>query len=197
MDELNRLSAEREAELHAAHVDGAQSRLDSTVLLVAYDPEWPLLYAREADRIRAALGDRAIVLDHTGSTSVPGLDAKPKIDITLGVPDSSDEPAYVPDLEAAGYRLHIREPEWHEHRLFKGPDTDINLHVFTAGSSEIERMVRFRDWLRTHPADFDLYLAEKRRLAAQTWDYMQGYADAKSAVVEEILTRALRDPASP
>ena len=89
-----------------------------------------------------------MLLEHTGSTSVPGLAAKPIIDITLAVPDSSDEDAYAPALEAAGYVLRIREPDWHEHRVFKGPDTNVNLHVFSDGCPEIDRMLRFRDWLR-------------------------------------------------
>ena len=114
----------------------------------------------------AILGDRVVRIDHTGSTSVPGLAAKPIIDITMVVPDSSDEPAYVPDLEAAGYKLVIREPEWFEHRVFKGPDTNINLHVFSPGCQEIDRMVGFRDWLRTHDDDRDLYERTKRELAS-------------------------------
>lgn len=69
--------------------------------------------------------------------------------IRLVVKDSADESSYIPVLEAAGYVLQIREPDWFEHRLFKGPDTDINLHVFSLGTSEIDRMLRFRDWLRT------------------------------------------------
>jgi len=140
--------------------------------------------------VRSLLGDRVVRLEHVGSTSVPGLPAKPIIDMVLELPDSSDEPAYLPDMEAAGYRLVIREPEWFEHRVFKGPDTNINLHVFTAGSAEVERMLRFRDWLRSNPADLELYLRTKRELAARDWKYVQQYADAKSAVVQEIMARA-------
>ena len=121
---------------------------------------------------------------------MPGLAAKPVIDITLVVPDSSDEPAYVPDMEAGGYRLWIREPEWFEHRVFKGPDTNINLHVFSPGCQEIERMVGFRDWLRTHPEDRELYERTKRDLSTRTWAYVQNYADAKTDVVEAIAARA-------
>ena len=113
-----------------------------------YDPDWPALYAREEARIRAALGERVIRLEHAGSTSVPGLPAKPLIDIVLEVPDSAAEASYVPDLEAAGYVLRIREPDWYEHRSFKGPDTNVNLHTFSAGCEEIDRMLLFRDWLR-------------------------------------------------
>jgi GrpB-like predicted nucleotidyltransferase (UPF0157 family) len=155
-----------------------------------YDPEWPRLFEREAARVRSVLGGRVVRLEHAGSTSVPGLPAKPIIDMVLELPDSSDELAYLPDMEAAGYTLVIREPEWFEHRVFKGPDTNINLHVFTAGSPEVERMLRFRDWLRSNPADLELYVRTKRELAARDWKYVQQYADAKSAVVQEIMTRA-------
>jgi GrpB-like predicted nucleotidyltransferase (UPF0157 family) len=97
----------------------------------------------------------------------------------------------VPALEAAGYVLRIREPDWHEHRLLKGPDTNINLHVFSPGSTEITRMLAFRDHIRADDADRALYERTKRALAAQRWKYVQHYADAKGAVVEEILARAL------
>jgi len=178
-----------EEELQTMWIDGAP-RHDAPITLAEYDSRWPALYAREEARIRSVLGDRVVEIHHTGSTSVPGLAAKPVIDITLVVPDSADEPAYVPDMEAAGYRLTIREPEWFEHRLFKGPDTNVNLHVFSPGCQEIERMVGFRDWLRTHPEDRELYLRTKRELSTGTWAYVQNYADAKTEVVEAIAARA-------
>ena len=185
----------RKARFFESHLIEAETGLPpdapkGTVPRPEYDPQWPAVFEREADRIRAALGDGVVRLEHTGSTSVPGLAAKPIIDITLLVRDSADEPAYVPALEAAGYVLRIREPHWHEHRVFKGPDTDVNLHVFTDGSVEFDRMVGFRDWLRAHPEDRDLYLRTKRELAARTWRHVQHYADAKTAVVEEIIARA-------
>jgi GrpB-like predicted nucleotidyltransferase (UPF0157 family) len=164
--------------------------LGGPVRLVDYDSAWPALFDREAARIRHALGDRASLVEHVGSTSVRGLLAKPIIDIVLAVRNSADEPAYVPPLEAAGYRLRFREPEWHEHRLFNGPDTDVNLHVFTVGSAEIERMLVFRDWLRVAPEDRERYAAAKRALARRRWEDVQHYADAKTPVVAEIMTRA-------
>jgi GrpB-like predicted nucleotidyltransferase (UPF0157 family) len=170
---------------------GEVKYLDGPVVLVDYDPVWRRLFEREAERIRAVLGDRVVRLEHAGSTSVPGLAAKPIIDIVLVVPDSADEPAYVPALEAAGYVLRIREPDLDEHRMFRGPDTSVNVHVFSPDAAEIERMVAFRDWLRTHDEDRSLYLRTKQKLAAGTWHHVQDYADAKTAVVEEILTRAL------
>ena len=89
--------------------------------------------------------------------------------------------------------LRIREPDWHEHRVFKGPDTNVNLHVFSDGCPEIDRMLRFRDWLRTDQADRELYEQTKRELAAREWTYIQDYADAKTLVVEEIIARAPRN----
>ena len=160
---------------------------NAPIKLAEYDTNWPRLYEREADRIRAVLGATAVRIEHVGSTSVPGLVAKPIIDILLVVPDSADEPAYLPDLTAAGYVLRIREPDWFEHRLFKGPDTNINLHVFSAGADEIDRMLHFRDRLRTSDADRDRYADAKRELAQRTWRHVQHYADAKTAVIQEIL----------
>jgi GrpB-like predicted nucleotidyltransferase (UPF0157 family) len=133
--------AQTDEQIHAARLGGAQPLPGGRIILAEYDPAWPGLFEREAARVRAVLGDTARLLEHVGSTSVPGLLAKPIVDLLLAVPDSSDEAAYVPPLQRAGYVLRIREPEWHQHRLFKGPDTDINLHVFSEGCPEIERML--------------------------------------------------------
>jgi GrpB-like predicted nucleotidyltransferase (UPF0157 family)/trans-aconitate methyltransferase len=169
---------------------GEAPQLNSTVTLVDYDPGWPELYQREAGRIRGILGDRIVQLEHIGSTSVPGLCAKPIIDIMLIVPDSSAESTYLPDLENAGYRLVIREPEWEAHRCFKGPDTNVNLHVYSPFTTQIERNLLFRDRLRAKTGQRDLYADTKRELAKRTWKYIQHYSDAKTAVVEEIIGRA-------
>jgi GrpB-like predicted nucleotidyltransferase (UPF0157 family) len=169
---------------------GERPRHDGPIELVEYEEAWPTRFEREAKRIRAALGVRALEVEHAGSTSVPGLAAKPIIDIVLAVPDSSDEDAYVPALEAAGYTLRIREPDWYEHRVLKKADPSVNLHVFSAGCVEIDRMLAFRDHLRTNEVDRELYERTKRELAAREWAYMQDYADAKTEVVEEIIARA-------
>ena len=170
--------------------DGNVQLLTQSVEIHEYDPEWPRLYAREEERIRRALGEKVVRIEHAGSTSVPGLPAKPIVDIVLEVPDSGDEPSYVPDLEAAGYRVVIREPEWFEHRVFKGPDTNVNLHAFTAGCAEVDEMLLFRDHLRSNADDRELYERTKRELAAYDWKYVQQYADAKTGIVQEIMERA-------
>lgn len=182
-----------EDEIRAITV-GELQPLDAKILLVDYDPGWSVLFQREEDRIRGALGERVVRLEHTGSTSIPGLAAKPTIDMLLVVVDSSDEPAYLPALEGAGYILRIREPDWYEHRVFKGPDTNVNLHVLSDGCPEIVRILGFRDWLRTHPDDRLAYERTKRDLASRDWKYVQNYADAKTKVVESIIAKALRDP---
>ncbi len=172
---------------------GELKPLSCRILIVDYDPQWPKFFAHETERIRAVLGDRALRIEHTGSTSVPGLVAKPIIDMLLVLSDSADEDAYVHDLEAAGYVLCIRECNWYEHRMFQGPDAEINLHVFSSGCPEIDRMLMFRDWLRSNASDRDLYARTKLALAQKEWKYVQNYADAKTMVIEEIITRAHLD----
>ncbi len=172
---------------------GGPMPLTAPIELRDYDPRWPDLYAEHVERLRLALGERLLRIEHVGSTSVPGLPAKPIIDIALEVSDSADEPAYVPDLEVAGYALRMREPDWFEHRLLRRPDGTAHLHMFSAGCAETDRMVRFRDWLRANDADRELYLATKRDLAARDWKYMQQYADAKTDVVDQIMARAMAD----
>jgi GrpB-like predicted nucleotidyltransferase (UPF0157 family) len=172
------------------HTIGALKPLSGRVLFADYDPQWPVLFEREAGRIQAVLGRRALRIEHTGSTSVPGLVAKPIIDMLLVVTDSADEEGYARDIEAVGYVLRIREVDWFEHRMFNGPDTEINLHVFSSGCPEIDRILMFRDWLRSSAADRDLYARTKLALGQQEWKYVQNYADAKTLVIEEIIARA-------
>lgn len=176
-----------------SHTIGELQPLSSGILIVDYDPEWPEIYRREATRIQEALGELALRIEHTGSTAVPGLAAKPIIDMLLVVTNSADENAYSPALEKIGYVLRIREADWHEHRMFQGLDGKINLHVLSAGCPEIERILMFRDWLRTNDADRDLYASTKLALARKEWKYVQNYADAKTSVIEEIIRRASRN----
>jgi GrpB-like predicted nucleotidyltransferase (UPF0157 family) len=186
------MSLSRDVEIRAASI-GEPTRADGPIHLAEYDRAWPALFEREAERLRLILGDRVRLLEHAGSTSVPGLAAKPIIDIVLALPDSSDEPAYVPSMEAGGYVLRGRAPEWFQHRLFDGPDTDVNVHVFSAGCPEIDRMLAFRDRLRASEDERGLYESAKRELAAREWILVQHYADAKSEVIEDIVARAVAE----
>ncbi len=159
------------------------------VEVVAPNPRWPVVFDRVRDRIVAALGPTAIEIEHVGSTSVPGLWAKPVIDVDLVVPDSSDEAAYVPALEAAGFELRARQPEWEQHRYFRSTDPDANLHVFSPGSVESQRMRRFRDRLISDAADRTSYAALKRALAHQGFTDVMHYNNAKAALVYDIYER--------
>ncbi|GAB3972353.1 GrpB family protein [Streptomyces sparsus] len=188
-----------EQEIRAAHVGEVRPQRGE-VTLSPYDPGWPARFDEFAGRVRAALGSTVTTLEHVGSTSVPGLAAKPVIDMLLVVPDPSDERSYVPALTAVGFVLSIREPDWYEHRVLKLHDVPAsrhlaNLHVFPDRCPETARMLRFRDRLRSDEADRELYARTKRELATRQWTYLQQYADAKSAVVEEILGRSASRPA--
>ena len=181
-----------DAYLRDATVGGLQPLLAS-IRLCDYDPGWPREFQLHAEQIQAVLGECVLGIEHVGSTAVPGLPAKPVIDIVLVLADSAGEAAFAPALENAGYRLRIREPGWHEHRMFQGPENGVNLHVFSVGCPEIDRMLAFRDRLRANAADRELYALTKRTLANQVWKYTQNYADAKTAVIEEILKRSRED----
>ena len=178
-----------EERLTAATV-GKVIELNGSVILKPYDPEWPAQYAEFENLIRSTLGSAAMFVEHAGPTSVPGLSAKPIIDMILAVADSADEAAYAPQLERAGFVLRIREPDWFEHRMFKSPLYEGNLHVFSHDCGEIRRMIAFRDRLRRDDDDRRLYECTKQKLAARHWRFVQEYADAKSEVICRILMRA-------
>jgi GrpB-like predicted nucleotidyltransferase (UPF0157 family) len=162
------------------------------VEIVDYDPAWPAVFDAVAGRIRQALGGRVLALGHVGSTAVPGLAAKPVIDVDLTVADSSDEGSYVADLQRIGFELTIREPGWHEHRLFKGDRPRVNLHVFSPECPETVRHLMFREWLRTHPEDADRYVDAKRvaaTAATTAGESVMDYNLRKEAVIREIYAR--------
>jgi GrpB-like predicted nucleotidyltransferase (UPF0157 family) len=186
---------ETDEEMAAIRVGGRVTPHNAKIVLAPYDPAWPAQYEAEAAKIRSAIGEGALVLEHVGSTSIPGVSAKPIIDILLAVADASDEASYVPALTAQGYRLHLREPDWEQHRVMKGERPAVNLHVFSVGSREIGRLLGFRDRCREHPEERRLYVETKRRLADRVWRHVQHYANAKGEVVEAIISRAEGRPA--
>jgi GrpB-like predicted nucleotidyltransferase (UPF0157 family) len=151
------------------------------------DPAWPRRFAQERDRIAAALGARALQIEHIGSTAVPGLAAKPIVDILLVVERADDEDAFAPALEPLGYVLRVREPG---HRMLRGGADDVNLHVYDSGAPDAEAYLLLRDWLRTHPRDRARYAALKQRLARREWADINLYADAKGPLIRELLARA-------
>lgn len=170
-------------------------RPESGIQIVAADPSWPHVYERVAATIRAALGERAVSVDHVGSTSVPELAAKPVLDVDVVVHDSADEAAYVPRLEEAGFRLVIREPWWHQHRCLIGTNPRCNVHVFSVDSPEVIRHRMFRDWLRATASDRALYAEAKiaaARAANERGEHVMGYNLRKQAVIRAIYERAFR-----
>jgi GrpB-like predicted nucleotidyltransferase (UPF0157 family) len=175
-----------DAKLAAVLVRGLRP---TRITLSDYDPAWPARFEARATELRAILGDRARLVEHIGSTSVPGLIAKPVIDIVVGINDPDDEPAYLPDLEAAGYDVRVRQPE---HRCLRigEPDEPVNLHCYPPDHEEVHRYLAFRDQLRADAGDRDRYAATKRRLAQREWRDMNYYAEAKRPVIDEILAHA-------
>lgn len=179
-----------DAWLRARNAGGVLPKPVGVIEILDYDPRWPEQFAEHERRLRTALGRAALAIEHVGSTSVPGLAAKPRIDVDVIVADPADESAYLPALEAAGYVLRVREPDWYEHRCLHGFEPTANVHVFGSDCDEFRRHLIFRDWLREHPADRERYAAEKRRIAAAGVTYMAQYAAQKSDVVIDILRSA-------
>jgi GrpB-like predicted nucleotidyltransferase (UPF0157 family) len=167
-----------------------RKRLDRPITLVEADPDWPRQFELLRADIRGALGEAALAVEHVGSTSVPGLKAKPILDICLTVEDPADEGRYLPALKDVGFELQHREPAWYEHRMLWHDDPSSHLHVFPSGCVEVDRMLLFRDRLRSHPPSLKRYAMAKQELASRTWAYGQDYADAKSEIIESILDEA-------
>jgi GrpB-like predicted nucleotidyltransferase (UPF0157 family) len=166
---------------------------DTSIEVTDPDSDWPRQYDDLAGRIREVLGWRVLQLEHVGSTSVPGLPAKPIIDIDLTVADPGREQDYIPALETIGFRLRIREPWWHGHRALRTDQPLCNLHVFGFDSPELVKHRIFRDWLRGNPADRDRYAAAKRQAASEAnaaGEHAMQYNARKQQVIREIYRRA-------
>jgi GrpB-like predicted nucleotidyltransferase (UPF0157 family) len=166
------------------------------IVLVDYNPLWPEKFQKHAAILSQALGARALSIEHVGSTSVPGLAAKPIIDIIVQVENSGDELAYLPALLAAGYVLRVCEPGWHQHRMVRTPELDVHIHIFSIGCIEVTRQLAFRDHLRNNADARLLYESTKRKLSKEDWPDMEAYARAKTAVVEQITAKALQETGS-
>ena len=156
------------------------------IFIAEYDPAWPERYARERGKVLGALGSRALLVEHIGSTSVPGLAAKPIVDVLVAVADAEDD-AVVAALEGAGYVLRVREPG---HRMVRTPELDVHVHVWRDGSDEARKDIAFRDRLRASAEDRAAYERLKRELAPRDWEDLNAYAAAKGPLIEAILSRA-------
>jgi GrpB-like predicted nucleotidyltransferase (UPF0157 family) len=164
------------------------------IVIADYDPAWAERFRREEVKIRKVLGETALAVEHIGSTSVRGLAAKPIVDILLVVEESGDEDSYMPAMEEAGYILRVREPDFDEHRMFRTPEKDVHVHVYSTGSEEIGRYLLLRDRLRQNEGERQLYARTKRELADRDWPSVDHYANAKTEVVEGTLSRAAGAP---
>ncbi|WP_447136917.1 GrpB family protein [Micromonospora sp. LZ34] len=177
------------AEQLAAALVGEAPRTWQSIVIEDYDPAWVDRFAAASSLLNDALRGQIVGLEHVGSTSVPGLAAKPVIDIDLLVEDTTEEDRYLPALERIGYRLVLREPWWHGHRMLVSTAEDVNLHVWPREAPEPVRHRLFRDWLRSHPEDRELYAATKRRLARDTAHRPGDYSLAKNDVIDAIYGR--------
>ena len=187
---MNRPS--RYPDVTSAELVGGPERRALTI--VPYDPIWPDQFQGHRDAISTALGQLAVRVEHIGSTSVPGLGAKPIIDVLLTVDDITAEEDYLPPLLAAGYQLRVREPG---HRMVRTPSRDTHVHILQDNASEAHDYLVLRDWLRHHEADRVLYEKVKRSLVDQEWADMNAYAEAKTDVIQAIKVRAAADQARP
>jgi GrpB-like predicted nucleotidyltransferase (UPF0157 family) len=158
------------------------------IIIADYDPAWPAKFEIHHSAIAGALGAAALRIEHIGSTSVPRLAAKPIIDILAVVKSSANESAYLPQLEAAGYVLRVREPGWNEHRMLRTPEKDVHVHIYSAGCDEVKRILSFRDHLRSNAQDRQRYEQVKRALARADWRDMNAYAAAKTEVIESLIS---------
>ena len=186
----NVMGVNAEAEGFDAYLDEVLigGREPVQIVVCDYDPLWPKRFDAERRRLAAALDERAIGIEHIGSTAVPGLAAKPIIDILVTVAAVEPDDAFRMPLEAAGYVLRVREPE---HRMFRTPTRDVHIHVWAADHEVVPRYLAFRDWLRYSEADRALYEQWKRELATRDWSDMNHYAQAKSDVIVPIIERAM------
>ena len=155
--------------------------------VVDYDSSWPEDFIEHRNRLAEALYEQSVDIEHIGSTSVPGLAAKPIIDIVVVVDDITAEEDYLPQLLATGYVLRVREPG---HRLVRTPELDVHVHIYQKGDAAVMNYLLLRDRLRADAGDRELYARTKRELIVQGFDDMNAYSDAKSEAIAGILARA-------
>ena len=160
------------------------------LVITGYDPAWPQTYERWRQRIAAALDRTTIRIEHVGSTSVPGLAAKPIVDIQVSVADPGGEPRYVPPLQAIGLVLRSRDELHRFLRPPAGQPREVHVHVCAAGGHWEHDHLLFRDYLRAHTAACLRY-AEAKRASARRWsDDSWAYTEAKTGIILDILEQA-------
>jgi GrpB-like predicted nucleotidyltransferase (UPF0157 family) len=172
-----------------ALIGGREKR---AIVIVDYDVSWPQRFEHERAHVLAALGARVHAIEHVGSTAVPGLGAKPIVDLLVTVADAEDDELVVL-LEAAGYQLRVRE---RGHRMFRTRAHDVHVHVWASDAPEGQRLLAFRDRLRSSRQDRDRYERFKRELATRDWSDMNAYSDAKGPMIDAILAASPATPPS-
>ncbi|GAA1639403.1 GrpB family protein [Georgenia ruanii] len=181
MDEPRKIRMRRRDDVTATELVGGVEKRE--LFLAEYDPTWASQYAVHEARVRDAVGGAAVAVEHIGSTSVPGLAAKPIIDILVTVTDITAEEDYLEPLVASGYVLRVREPG---HRMVRTEQRDVHIHILELDDPAAGDYLLLRDHLRTDRADRKLYESTKRDLTRRDWPDMNAYADAKTAVIEKI-----------
>ena len=177
-------SDERHLECDDVLIGGREKR---PIVMIDYDLGWPARFETERTRVRQALGASAMRIEHIGSTAVPGLAAKPIIDLLVTIEDPDDGAAAEAALESVGHELRVREPG---HRMFRTPQRDVHVHIWRDTNPDVTRHLRFRDRLRQSPEDRQADEQLKRQLATRDWADMNEYAEAKGPLIEAILARA-------
>jgi GrpB-like predicted nucleotidyltransferase (UPF0157 family) len=163
------------------------------VEIAPYDPIWPARFAQLGRELRAGLGTTALRIDHIGSTSIPGMAAKPIIDIQISVAVFEPLDVYRLPLERLGYVFRADNTERTKRYFREAPGTPRrHIHVRRAGSWAEQFALLFRDYLRTHAEEARLYESLKYQLATKYREDRQGYTDAKSPFIWEIMTKADR-----
>jgi GrpB-like predicted nucleotidyltransferase (UPF0157 family) len=182
---VKKSSSARRPDVTAVELVGGAEPLEFE--LHSYDDRWVGLYLDHRRQILNALVQANVGVEHIGSTSVPGLAAKPIIDIVVTVDDITAEENYLDSLLLAGYELRTREPG---HRLVRTPARDVHVHIYEQGDPAVVEYLLLRDWLRSNSDDRALYESTKRSLLRSRWDDMNAYADAKTDVILAIKARA-------
>lgn len=161
----------------------------TSISIEPYSPDWKKVFQNQKAKIKDALGNTALTIEHIGSTAVPELHAKPIIDIDLIVKNPNQEESYIPMLKKIGYELIIREPSWYQHRMLRLKNPCVNLHIFAPNCAEHIRHCLFRDWLCEHEDDRQLYTNAKlaaRHSVTTTQDYNQNKQSTVRAIYQKI-----------
>jgi GrpB-like predicted nucleotidyltransferase (UPF0157 family) len=165
--------------------------LAEPVIIVPYDPQWPDLFAQLGRSLRGALGNTAVRIDHVGSTSVPGLAAKPIIDVQISVADFEPIDAYRLPLERLGYLFREGNPDRTKRYFRETPgERRTHIHVRRSGSWPEQFALLFRDYLRVHPAVAERYAERKRLLSVEYREDRRAYTAAKAPIIWEVMTSA-------